>query len=278
MIFPEHCMYVAVRDCENQISRPMAGEPIYFSSRYLVLFWQGQATIYEIVSRGDGLIRFISAVKKIADFAETVVYKQKIDIFNRSKLIKIAKRLCKPPTKAVLFQGFDLHWTFVCDPDLDSVTQIEVFDISPPDPPYLVTLIKKLENAGVFGDLSVEFMPVVQDLRRFKEGTVFPCSASGIGVSHLNRPDVQIRDSSVLVGCDISKQVLETRFPGSNFEHENICPTQTVRPKKPFIAKCCRSERVGPIELFGLKGYIVHWGASPYEVVSAIRDLIYAIR
>jgi hypothetical protein len=278
MIFPEHCMHVAVRECDNQISQPLAGEPIYFSSRYLVLFWQGQAAIYEVVSSGDGLIRSISAVNKIADFAETAVYKQKVDIFNRSRLIKVAKRLCKPSTKAVIFQGFDLHWTFVYDPDLNNVTQIEVFDISPPDPPYLVSLIKKLDNAGVFGDLSVDFVPVVQDLRGLDDGSIFPCSASGIGASHLNRPNVQIRNSSVLVGCDISRQVLEARFPGSNFEHENICPTKTVRPKRPFIAKCCRSESVGPIELFGLKGYIVHWGANPYEVVSAIRDLINAIR
>jgi hypothetical protein len=270
-------MYVAVRDCDDQISRPAPGEQIYFSSRYLVLFWQGKAAIYEVISDGDGLIRSISAVNKITGFAETFVYKQKVDIFNRSRLIKIATRLCKPPTKAVIFQGFDLHWTFVYDPDLNSVTEIEVFDISPPDPPYLVTLIKKLDNAGIFGDLSVRFTPVVQDLRRQNTGTIFPCSASGIGSSHLNRPNVQIGEDSVLVGCDISRQVLEARFQGLDFEHENICPTKTIRPQKPFIAKCCRSARVGPIELAGLKGYIVHWGANPYEVVSAVRDLLNAI-
>jgi hypothetical protein len=271
-------MYVAVRDCDDQTSRPAAGEQIYFSSRYLVLFRHGKAAIYEVSSDGDGLLRSISAVNKIAGFAETSVYKQKVDIFNISRLIKIATRLCKPPTKAVIFQGFDLHWTFVCDPDLNSVTEIEVFDISPPDPPYLVTLVEKLDNAGIFGDLSVRFKPVVQDLRRLNAGTIFPCSASGIGSNHLNRPNVQIGEDSVLVGCDISRQVLEALFKGSNFEHENICPTKTIRPQKPFIAKCCRSARVGPIELSGLKGYIVHWGANPYEVVSAIRDLVNTIR
>ncbi len=271
-------MHVAVRDCDDQTSRPTVGEQIYFSSRYLVLFLQGKAAIYKVISDGDGLIRSISTVSKIAGFTETFVYKQKVDIFNRSRLIKIATRLCEPPIRAVIFQGFDLHWTFVDDPDLNSVTEIEVFDISPPDPPYLVTLVKKLDNAGIFGDLSVRFKPVVQDLRRLNAGTIFPCSASGIGSYHLNRPNVRIGEGSVLVGCDISRQVLEERFHGSNFEHENICPTKTIRPLKPFIAKCCRSARVGPIELSGLKGYIVHWGANPYEVVSAIRDLVNAIR
>jgi len=274
MIFPEHCKYVAVRDCDDLISRPLPGELVYFSSRYIVLFWQGQAAIYEVNSNGEGVLRSISVVNKIADFTETSVYEQKVDIFNRSRLITEAKRLCKPPIKAVVFQGFDLHWTFVYDPDLNSVMEIEIFDITPPDPPYLVTLIKKLEDAGIFGDLSVSFKPVVQDLRRLNTGTIFPCSASGIGSSHLNRPGVRIEEGSVLVGCDMSRDVLEARFPGVNFEQENICPTKTIRPYKPFIAKCCRSARVGPIELYGIRGYVVHWGANPYEVVSAIRALV----
>jgi hypothetical protein len=274
MIFPEHCKYVAVRDCDDLISRPLPGELVYFSSRYIVLFWQEQAAIYEVNSNGEGVIRSISVVNKIADFTETSVYEQKVDIFNRSLLIKEAKRLCKPPIKAVVFQGFDLHWTFVYDPDLNSVVEIEIFDITPPDPPYLVTLIKKLDDAGIFGDLSVRFKPIVQDLRKLNVGSIFPCSAAGIGSRHLNRPGVQIEEGSVLVGCDMSRQVLEEQFPGSTFEFENICPTKTIRPHKSFIAKCCRSARVGPIELFGIQGHVVHWGANPYEVASAIRDLV----
>ncbi|MGZ4863346.1 MAG: DUF7714 family protein [Halobacteriota archaeon] len=274
MIFPEHCKYVAVRDCDDLISRPFPGEPVYFSSRYLISFWQGQAAIYEVYSNGEGVVRSISVVNKIADFCETSIYEHKIDIFNRSKLIKQAKRLCKPPIKAVVFQGFDLHWTFVYGPDLTNVIEIEIFDITPPDPPYIVTLIKKLEEAGIFGDLSVSFKPVVYDLRRLKIGTIFPCSASGMGSSYLNKPGVRIHEDSVLVGCDMSREVLEARFPGVHFVQENICPTKTIRPHKPFVAKCCRSARVGPIELNGILGCVVHWGANPYEVVSAIRALI----
>ena len=200
MIFPEHCKYVAVRDCDDQISRPLAGEAIYFSSRYIILFWQGQAAIYEVNSNGEGPIQSISDVNKIAGFAATSVYSERVDIFNRSRLIKKAKHLCKPPIKAVVFQGFDLHWTFVFEPDLNSVIEIEVFDVTPPNPPYLVALVKKLEDAGIFGDLSVQFTPVVQDLRRFDAGTIFPCSASGIGSSHLNRPGVHIEEGSVPCG------------------------------------------------------------------------------
>jgi len=224
------------------------------------------------------LIREISKANRIAGFAETLVYRRKIDIFNRSRLISLATRLCKPPVKAVVYQGFDLHWTFVYDPDRTYVTEIEVFDVSPPDPPYLITLIKKLDSAGIFGDLSVRFTPVIQDLRRTGTATIYPCSASGIGPNCLNNRDIYVGQPAVLLGCDISKQVLEARVHGLEFEHVNICPTKTIRPRKPFIAKCCKSARVGPTELFGQKGYVVHWGANPYEVVSAVRDLANAIR
>ena len=278
MIFPGHCKDVAVRECDNETSRPTAGESIYFSSQYVLVFWQGKVAVYELELVGSGLIRTISSANRIAGFAETVVYNRKIDIFNRSRLIGLATRLCKPPAKAAVFQGFDLHWTFVYDPDLASVTEIEVFDVSPPDPPYLITLIRKLDNAGIFGDLSVRFTPVIQDLRSARGATIYPCSASRIGSNYLNNPEVHVGEHAILLGCDISKQVLEARFPGLGFEHVNMCPTKTIKPSKPFIAKCCKSARVGPTELFGWKGYVVHWGANPYEVVSAVRALANAIR
>jgi hypothetical protein len=274
MIFPKHCMYVAVRDDDDQLSRPVSGERVYFSTHYVMVFWHGEAAIYKISSEGNGLMRSISAVNKIADFSETYVFKQRTDIFNRSRLIAQATILCKPPIKAVVFQGFDLHWTFVYDPDPKSVTEIEVFDIVPPNPPYLVTLIEKLEHAGIFGDLSVRFTPIIQDIKTLDPKAIFPCSASGVGLRHLDKRDVDVAAKAVLVGCDISRQVLEARLQEVNFEHVNICPTKTVRPNKPFIAKCCKSARVGPIELFGLHGYIVHWGANPYEVAVAIRNLV----
>ena len=278
MIFPEHCKHVAVRDCDDQTSQPAVGEQIYFSTRYVVVFWQEKAAIYEVCSEGEGIIRSISAVIRISGFEETHIYAQKVDIFNRGKLITTATGLCKPPIKAAVFQGFDLHWTFVSDPDPSAVVEIEVFDISPPDPPYLITLVERLENAGIFGDLSVQFTPIVQDLKKLNTNAIFPCSASGVGSGHLNRRTVDVAEDAVLVGCDISRQVFETRFGRQDFAHVNICPTKTIRPRKPFIAKCCKSTRLGPIELFGLRGYIVHWGANPYEVVTAVRNLFQAIQ
>ena len=278
MIFPDHCRYVGVRECADKLSKPSAGEPIYFSTHYLLLLHQEKAAIFEIESEGQGLIKTISSVNEIADYSETLVSQRKIDIFNRGKLIKNAARRCKGPIKAAVYQGFDLHWTFVYEPNVNGLIEIEVFDIIPPKPPYLIALIKKLDNAGVFGDLAVSFKPIVHDLSRSNPATIYPCSASGIGSNHLNCRDIQIAEENILLGCDISRQVLEERYEGLKFEHINFCPTKSIRPHKPFIAKCCKSAREGPIELSGQQGYIVHWGANAYEIVSAVRSLVNSLR
>ena len=272
MIFPEHCKYVAVR-AYDKLSKPSSGEPIYCTTHYLLLLHKEKAAIYEIRSEGQGLIKTISSANKIADFSETLVSQRKVDIFNRGKLIKNAARLCKGSIKAAVYQGFDLHWTFVYEPNVDSLIEIEVFDIIPPKPPYLVSLIKRLDNTGVFGDLAVSFKPILCDLRETNLATIYPCSASGIGFNHLNCRDIQIAEENILLGCDISRQVLEERYEELKFEHINLCPTKSIRPHGPFIAKCCQSTREGPIELSGQRGYIVHWGANAYEIVFAVRSL-----
>ncbi len=274
MIFPDHCRLVGVREDINGASTPKVGEHVYFSSRYLVVFEREHAGLYELKSKGDGLLRTIASVNEIAGFNETLVYKRKVDIFNKTKLIQKAHRLCKSSVKAVVFQGFDLHWTFVYEPDLNSILEIEVFDVSPPNPAYLCSLIKKLDNAGIFGDLCVSFKPIIRDLRAIDTATIYPCSASGIGANHLNERDARVGETNVLLGCDVSRQILEERFMGVRFDHINICPTKWVQPHKPFITKCCKTARVGPIELRGQKGYIVHWGANTYEVAAAVRDLV----
>ena len=274
MIFPDHCRLVGVREIYNEALTPKAGERIYFSSQYLIVFQLETAALYEITSEGRGLLQTITCANKLAGFDETAIYKRKVDIFNRGKLIQKAHRLCNGPTKAVVFQGLDLHWTFVYEPDLTTLTEIEVFDVSPPDPPYLVSLIKKLDNAGVFGDLCVSFKPIVYDLRTARDATIYPCSASGVGANFLNGRDLGLGQENVLLGCDISRQVLEERCEGVRFDHVNICPTKSVQPQKPFITKCCKSAKVGPTELCGQKGYVVHWGAAPHEVAAAVRALV----
>jgi hypothetical protein len=274
LIFPDHCKFVGVRHCTDEYCGPKIGDKIYFSSKYQLTFDNRRAAIYEIESKGEGLIREIIAVNKIAGFYDTFIYNKRIDIFNRGKLIEKTAQLCNKTIKAVVYQGFDEHWTFVYEPDLLCLNEIEIFDISPPDTPYLITIIKRLDDAGVFGDLSISFRPRVLDLRQFADATIYPCAASGLGSNHLDARQVTLSDNNVLVGCDISKDVLEQRYRGANYVHINICPIKTIKPNRTFITKCCKTERSGPITLNGQKGYVVHWGTNTIDIVKAVRYLL----
>ena len=58
----------------------------------------------------------------------------------------------------------------------------------------------------------------------------------------------------------------------------NICPLSTRKPSKPFILRCCQSDKLGPTEIGGVPGVVVHWGANPREIYEAIRTLASSIR
>ena len=274
MIFPVHCKFVGVRRCANKYCAPKRGDKIYFSSKYQITFYNKKAAIYEVKSEGEGLLREVKEVNKIADFDNALIYDKKVDIFNRGKLIREAVLLCNKTITTVVYQGFDEHWTFVHQPDLTYLNEVEIFDISPPDPPYLVKMIQTLDDAGVFGDLSVSFKPRVLDLRQFTEATIYPCEASGLSSNSLDARDVKLSNKNVLVGCDVSKEVFEQRYPKVKFHHINICPMKTIKPNTMFITKCCKTGQSGPITLNGQKGFIVHWGANVIDVVSAMRYLL----
>jgi len=86
-------------------------------------------------------------------------------------------------------------------------------------------------------------------------------------------------DNSTLVGCDISKQIFELRFPDLTYKHINMCPlkTELYLPTKPFITRCCQSKKSGMVNLTGSMG-LFHWGASEYDIVDAIRMLVKVLK
>jgi hypothetical protein len=70
------------------------------------------------------------------------------------------------------------------------------------------------------------------------------------------------------------------RFPELEYSFVNICPfkSEIVVPSKPFITRCCRSEKSGLVKISGFDGAVVHWGASEYQVAEAIRNLVNRLR
>jgi hypothetical protein len=256
------------------------GCPIYFSTEYLIADLESGYAIYKVKSEGEGLLRKLVSLELIAKGNQIQKFREKLDAHDRTRLIESSIPLCKMTVNTVIFEGMDRHITFVNEPTLHEVMEIEIIDIMPPEPPWLASSIDRLVRSGILGELNIRFTKKLIDLRQFEgEKTVFPCFASELKGRYLDT-DIDIEDNSELVGCDISKQIFELRFPGLTYKHINMCPlkAELYMPAKPFITRCCQSKKSGMVNINGIDGAVVHWGASEYDIVDAIRMLVRVLK
>lgn len=282
MIFPDEYKHVGV----TKALCPCADEPIYFLTDYLIVEKENPETgsveygIYHVKKSEGDLLRKVEALEIIASGEEVIKYGIELNIKDRALLIETAVKLCTGKVNTIIFTGIDKHKTFVHYPDLSSILEIEILDIAPPEPSWLSLVVRRLETSGIFGDLQVRFSEKIIDLRQFeRKTTVFPCSAAGLEGKCLDS-DILTENGHLLVGCEISKTLFEMRFPDLKYSFINICPLKSdiVVPSKPFITRCCRSEKSGLVNLSGFEGVVVHWGASEYQVAEAVRNLVHRIR
>jgi hypothetical protein len=282
MIFPDEYKRVGM----TKSFCPDTEEPIYFLTDYLIAEREDpqagsfEYAVYHVKKTGEELLRKVEALETIASGEEVVKYNRELNIKDRALLIETAKKVCTGKVNTVIFTGVDKHITFVHDPDLSSILELEILDVAPPYPSWLYLVVRRLEASGIFGDLQLKFTEKVIDLRRFEGlNTVFPCSASGLEGKCLDS-DLLTENGHLLVGCEISRTLFEMRFPELEYSFVNICPfkSEIVVPSKPFITRCCRSENSGLVKISGFDGVVVHWGASEYQVSEAIRKLVINLR
>ncbi len=274
MIFPDEYKFVGIKDQERR------GESVYFATEYLIS--RDGPALYHVKSRGSGFMREVVELEMIASGEEIIFCPDIVDTRNRAHLIEQADEICQNKrANTVVFQGMDEHITFVKDPDPASILTIEVLDVSPPDPPWLVHVLAGLESCGILGDLTVHFVPRILDLRQFDCNRVYyPCRASGLGRSL--DTDRIMHEYPRIVGCSISREIFLANNPGKDFEFINICPLQSsqsaLEPQQPFITRCCRSEMKGLTEKNGQRGIAVHWGDGPARIAEAVRCLVEDLR
>ncbi|OPY50373.1 MAG: hypothetical protein A4E49_02735 [Methanosaeta sp. PtaU1.Bin112] len=274
MIFPDEYKFVGIKDQERR------GDPVYFATKYLISR-EGPA-LYQVKSRGSGFMRAVTELELIASGQEILFYPDIVDTRNRAHLIELAGEVCqKSEANTVVFSGPDEHITFVKDPDPSAILSIEVLDVSPPNPPWLVHVLASLAACGILGDLTVSFVPRILDLRRFDSSSVYyPCRASGLGRSL--DTDRIVHEHPRIVGCTVSREIFLANNPGKDFEFINICPLQSseriLMPQRPFITRCCRSEMKGLTEKNGQQGISVHWGEGPAKIAEAVRCLVEELR
>ncbi len=260
MIFPEECRQV------GYASTKPCGDLVYFLSRFLVRDTGDGYELLEITPdpAGSGMMRRIVASKVIATSQETYRYPQKVQIHDRTRLIGFA---LDTGFRCTIFTGLDEHMTFVLDPDMSGLLRIHVYDVAPPRP-SLSACIRELESDGLFGDLSVTFCHHTRDITQV-QADVYPCRAAGYPRTLDADP---MCGGERVAGCLTSSQFYTDCY-GKDFELENICPLESVQ-EEPFIARCCRSERTGAGTHKGKYGTVVHWGANPGQIASAVNELV----
>jgi hypothetical protein len=260
MIFPEHCKNV------GRAAAKSSGEKVYFLSRWLIRDTPGGHELLEVIpdQTHKGMMRQVLASRVLAQEHEVYQYPEKVNIHNRTRLVELA---LDSGSRCTLFTGHDEHMTFVLDPDLSGFLKIHIYDVSPPRP-SLSSTIRELENAGLFGSLSVQFIHHIRDITEI-HADVYPCRAAGF--SKTLDSDL-MQGGEHVAGCLTASQFY-TEWYGPDFILTNICPLECVR-EEPFIARCCRSERETLTSWNGKRGAVVHWGSDPVRIFQAVRDIV----
>ena len=260
MIFPRHCKevgYASTRPC---------GDQVYFLSRFLIHETGQDHEILEVIPgpEQEGLMRTVAGTRVLAKAGEVSWYPEKVQLQDRAHLVRLAH---ESGSRCTIFTGRDEHITFILDPDLSGFQTLSVYDVTPPRPSLSAT-IRELEEAGMFAELDVVFEHTLRDISQI-DAEVFPCRASGFPKTL--DADLLIGGERV-AGCLTARELLKECY-SDEFVVADICPLSMV-VEEPFITRCCRKEREGIGMYGGRFGAVVHWGASPFEIFTAVKDLL----
>lgn len=230
MIFPRECKEVG-----SALDKKKSDQ-VYFLTRFLIGRDQRGLFLSAVTPdpHGRRLMRPIVQEQCIASGDEVFLYPSPVQIHDRALLIRLA---CESAHRCTVFRGLDEHMTFVCDPDPAALQVVHVYDISPPLPSLSAT-ITELEKCGLFGVLDICFRHHVRDIRTLA-ADVYPCRAAGFSRTLDTDP---VQDEDRVAGCSTGEQLCRESRRG-DCSVLDICPLHAVE-EEPFIAWCCRSERV----------------------------------
>lgn len=276
MIIPTHCREVGLKEVSfpltpDNIRESWKGRRIYFRTKFLVLRNEDDRSVLRIRSKSNGVLNEIESIEILSLPEETVwVEDPNVDVQNPSSLVKAALR---HPGKTVVVKGAFDHVSFVKDPE---ARRIRVFDVVPPHPPKLLSLVRKALDFQSL-DFPVEIQEDslnLSDLAKevTTEELLLPCEGSIVSekkVLYLSRSP-EVKDAT-LIGCELSKQVAMELY-GRDLPFIQICPKRLVgEPDVPTIVKCC--ELQSGFETSG-KLAVVPWGAGMADVIQALRYLL----
>lgn len=286
MYIPLHCKHVAHKTVplplpEVELAARLVEDLAFFRTDFTVVTTDDRerACVFRVVKTGgaQGILHPVERVDCLAGWDETGVVKGQVEVRDAYQVLEAAQGA--EAGVAVVFGRMD-HVMFAdLRTELDAV---HVYDIVPPEPNRLILYIEEVEHL-----LPVRFTLHLRDLsdeaREAPERTVvLPCS---VAADQVGLPDRRVLffdrcdraavaslppGDTLAFGCNLGRDILDS-LGAEGVRRETICPHDCLRePEEPFITRCCRTSRTGPVTIGGARGHVLHWGASREEFLRAV--------
>jgi hypothetical protein len=284
-MFPKHCSVVSVKEVsfpptEKDIRDNVPGKSIYKKTEFLILNNEDDWAVVALKKAPpQDLFSEIEDVE-ILSLPEKTKYVEDpaINVLSPTVMAEKAEAL---GAECLVVKGAFEHVSFIHN---EKTVPVIVFEVTPPDPPKLVELVKSALNSGNV-PFAVKVIPQILDIRDIernisKENIVFPCHASGLESAKRTHyldenPEISTDELSdvSLIGCDLSLRIFRNLY-GIEPEFFNFCSKKGVESgggKDLAIAKCCKIkegyEHTGNL-------VVVPWGATQKEVEDALNELL----
>jgi hypothetical protein len=260
---------------EKSIRGFLDGKEVWFETDYVVFRSGGDCAVARIVQRElPGFFRPIDSVE-IVSLPESThwVEDASVDPGNPSALAEKARALGVGPSETLVVRGLYEHVCFIHRP---APIVIDVFDLSPPEPPRLLDMARRvLAYRQLPATVIRPHVQPILDLTGDLAGRplLLPCGISQlkstVDAFYLDeRPE---RRDWVLLGCERSRQIHRHLY-GDDCPRIDLCPRQLFDAGDALaLMRCCMVEK--RVELWGNVA-IVPWGAELPLVEEALTALI----
>jgi hypothetical protein len=259
---------------EASIRAFLRDKDVWFETDYVVFRREGEcavATIKKTTAR-NSFCR-IDCVEVLSQADRTRwIDDASVDTGNPSALAERARAAGIAASETLVVNGMYEHVNFIHCPQ---PLVIDVFDLSPPEPPRLLDMTRRLlahrDFPAIVLNAHVQSIPALA--RDVTKTLLFPCAISELkrttGALYLDeRPP---RQDWVLVGCARSQQI-HRHFYGDDCPRIDLCPRHVFDvPGGLALMRCCMVEK--RVERSGRVAF-VPWGADLSLIEEALRTLL----
>ena len=260
---------------ETELKSFLRGKEAWFETDYVVFRRGCDCAVVELRKENrDDMFCGITDVS-IVSLPDTSHWVEdlNVDTGNPSALAEKARALGITASQTLVVSGLYEHVNFIHRPQ---PTVIDIFDLSPPDPPRLLDMAKRVIANRTFP--AIVLNPRIQSIpamvsQLHDKPILFPCGISQlkakVSAAYLDeRPD---RQDWILVGCERSREI-HRHIYGDEPPRIELCPKKLfVAGNAPALMRCCMVK--GSFELRG-RVAAVPWGADLDVVEEAIRALL----